>query len=375
MNITPSKVVHRQKALFSRDLPFKPQYGMMLYVEAGANEEINGYFHKNMEKVCRILGKSFTYLPAMLDRLAQIVEYNWPETDSAWIEKAKSDPSWIQDTYREILSYRIDKEDEMPELPLQITEPPMLMRYEETSLDGHVFTLFPLLYSDDTQFEQLLTAIAQVPRPDSNTFHSTLIEQPLRYSRLRENVDVDPKDNADRGRIDVLADEIRQRIEEMRSIGVSDFVIKKLIALPDPKLSTLRITKDYGIFLPDYNDMEISLPTLSKVVYFFFLRHPEGLRFKELVDYRGELLRIYCRISKREDLDKMEQSIDELVDSTRNSINEKCSRIRAAFVSRFSDDLAKNYYITGSSGQAKYIPLDRSLVIDEAGILTQVSPC
>ena len=40
--------VHHQKALFGRDLPFKPQYGMMLYVEAGANEEIDGYFHKNM---------------------------------------------------------------------------------------------------------------------------------------------------------------------------------------------------------------------------------------------------------------------------------------------------------------------------------------
>ena len=370
MDNTPTKNVHYQKALFSRDLPFEPRGYLMLYVESCANEEINLYFHENMEKACRILGESFTYLPAMLDKLARIVEYNWPETDSEWIEKAKSDPSWIQDTYREILSYRIDKEDEMPELPLQITEPPLLMRYEETSLDGHVFTLFPLLYSNDAQFEQLLTAIAQVPRPDSNTFHSTLIEQPLRYSRLRENVDVDPKDNADQGRIDVLADEIRQRIEEMRSIGVSDFVIKKLIALPEPKLSTLRITKDYGIFLPDYNDMEISLPTLSKVVYFFYLRHPKGLRFKELVDYREELLQIYYRISNRDDSAKMEQSIDDLVDSTGNSINEKCSRIRAAFVSRFSDDLAKNYYITGSSGQAKYIPLDRSLVMDEAGIIT-----
>ncbi len=373
MNDTLPKEVHRQKALFSRDLPFEPQYCMMLYVEACANEEINVYFHKNMEKVVNILGKSFTYLPAMLDKLAQIVEYNWPETDSEWIEKAKSDPSWIQDSYREILSYRIDKENEMPELPLQTIEPPLLMRYEETSLDGHVFTLFPLLYSDDTQFEQLLTAIAQVPRLDSNIFHSTLIEHPLRYSRLREDVDTDPKDNADRGRIDILADEIWDRIEEMHSIGVSDFVIKKLIALPDPKLSTLRITKDYRIILPDYNDMEISLPTLSKVVYFFYLRHPKGLRFKELVDHREELLQIYCRISNRDDSAKMEQSIDDLVDSTRNSINEKCSRIRAAFVSQFSDDLAKNYYITGYSGQAKYIPLDRSLVMDEAGIITQVS--
>ena len=51
-----TKEVHHQKALFSRDLPFKPQYGMMLYVEAGANEEINGYFHKQrMRQGCRKL--------------------------------------------------------------------------------------------------------------------------------------------------------------------------------------------------------------------------------------------------------------------------------------------------------------------------------
>ena len=153
-------------------------------------------------------------------------------------------------------------------------------------------------------------------------------------------------------------------------MGVEDYVIKKLISLPEPKLSALRITQDFHIILPDYSNMEIPMPTLSKVVYFFYLRHPKGLRFKELVDYREELLRIYYRMSNRYDSAKLEQSIDELVDSTGNSINEKCSRIRSAFVSRFSDDLAKNYYITGDYGEAKHIPLDRSLVIDEAGIIT-----
>ena len=366
-----TREVHCQKALFSRDLPFEPLYGMMLYVESCANEEINLFFHKNMKTVVDVLGESFTYLPLMLDKLAQKMEYNRPEADSAWVEKAKSNPSWIQDTYWEILSYRIDKEDEMPELPLHTIEPPLLMRYEETSSDGHVFTLFPLLYNDDNQFEQLLTAIAQVPRPDANIFHSTLIEDiPIRRSRLRENLQTDPRDKADNEWIDILAGEIQQRIKELQLMGVEDFVIKKLISLPEPKLSALQITKDFRIILPDYNNMEISMPTLSKVVYFFYLRHPKGLRFKELIDYRDELLQIYYRLSNRYDSAKIEQSIDELVDSTRNSINEKCSRIRAAFVSRFSDDLAKNYYITGYSGQAKYIPLDRGLVMDEAGIIT-----
>ena len=364
--------VHSQKALFSRDLPFEPLYGMMLYVESCANEEINLFFHKNMKTVVNVLGKSFTYLPAMLDKLVQIVEYNWPETDSAWVEKAKSDSSWIQAAYREILSYRIDTEDEMPELPLQINEPPLLMRYEETSLDGHIFTLFPLLYRDNTQFEQLLTAISQVPRLDANIFHSTLIEDiPIRKSRIREGLQTYPRDKADNERIDILASEIQQRIKELQLMGVENFVIKKLISLPEPKLSALQITQDFRIILPDYNNMEISMPTLSKVVYFFYLRHLKGLRFKELIDYREELLGIYYRLSNRTDVDKMEQSVDELVDSTRNSINEKCSRIRTAFVSRFSDDLAKNYYITGRYGQPKYIPLDRSLVMDEAGIITK----
>ena len=308
----------------------------------------------------------------MLDKLAQKMEYNRPETDPAWVGKAKSDPSWIQDAYREILSYRIDKENETPELPLQTTEPPLLMRYEETSLDGHIFTLFPLFYRDDIQFERLLTAIAQTPRLDSGIYGSSIVDDmgSIRSSRIRDNLQTDPRDNADNERIDIHAGEIQQRIKELQLMGVEDFVIKRLISLPEPKLSALRIIQDFRIILPDYNNMEISMPTLSKVVYFFYLRHPKGLRFKELVDYREELLRIYYRISDRCDSAKMEQSVDELVDSTRNSINEKCSRIRASFVSQFNDDLAKNYYITGRYGQAKYIPLDRGLVIDEAGIIT-----
>jgi len=56
MNDTLPKEVHRQKALSSRDMPFTPQGYLMLYVESCANEEINGYFHKQrMRQGCRKL--------------------------------------------------------------------------------------------------------------------------------------------------------------------------------------------------------------------------------------------------------------------------------------------------------------------------------
>ena len=358
------QLVHSQTALFSHDIPYNVFVYPMIYVETCENEAINAFFHKNYEFVVRIFGKGFFYLPAMTDGLAQVIEYNWPELDTTLAENAKLDPTWCRDIYREILSYRIVQATDSPKLPLDISDPPLLMRYESYTDEGHLFTLFPLTYHDDEQFRQLLMDISQAPREELKLFHSTIVEQTI-------EAEFDPKDKADRCSINLLADEINQRIKELRLMGVKDYVIRKLIQLPEPELSPLQITKDYRILLPDYNTMEITMPTLSKVVYFFYLRHPEGLRFKELIDYREEILEIYFRISSRKEIEKMEQSIDELVDSTRNSINEKCSRIRAAFVSRFTDDLAENYYITIGNGNAKRITLDRNLVIDESGILVR----
>ena len=45
-----------------------------------------------------------------------------------------------------------------------------------------------------------------------------------------------------------------------------------------------------------------------------------------------------------------------------NSINEKCARIRAAFLSQFDEYMAKSYYIDGARGEAKKIALPRNLV-------------
>jgi hypothetical protein len=52
-----------------------------------------------------------------------------------------------------------------------------------------------------------------------------------------------------------------------------------------------------------------------------------------------------------------------MTDARSNSINEKCSRIKEAFVSKIDESIARNYYITGSKSEPKSITLDRSLVI------------
>ena len=163
--------------------------------------------------------------------------------------------------------------------------------------------------------------------------------------------------------IETLKDEILIRIEKLRTYGVDDAIIKELFDY-NPRLSRLTITSDFRILLPDY-DIEIKMTPLVKAVYLLYLRHEEGIWFKDLVDYRGELLSIYARLTRFDDAERIKQSVNLLVDSTNNSINEKCSRIREAFVSQFSDEIAQYYYITGDRLSLKHIELDRSLVVWE----------
>lgn len=149
-------------------------------------------------------------------------------------------------------------------------------------------------------------------------------------------------------------------INKLRQAGVPEYVIA-MIHENKMELSSLRITRSARILLPEYR-LEIKMPPLDKALYFLFLRHPEGIRFKELCDYAAELSCLYSSVSDRDDLRQIEASIRSLIDPLNNSVNEKCSRIKRAFTKAFSKHLAKYYYIDGKGGQPKSIALDRDLV-------------
>ena len=131
------------------------------------------------------------------------------------------------------------------------------------------------------------------------------------------------------------------------------------------KLSRLIITKDYRILLPDYFNLEVKMEPLVKAVFLLFLRHPEGIVFKCLPDYREELIDIYKDLRPLGLNNRSLQSIEDVTNPCLNSINEKCARIRAAFINKFDEHLAKNYFVTGERGEAKKIALPRDLVVWE----------
>ena len=163
---------------------------------------------------------------------------------------------------------------------------------------------------------------------------------------------------------DDLMEEIRERIAKLRQRGIAEYLLEQLIH-PDNRLSRMVITKDWRIVLPDYNDMEIKMEPLVKAVYLLFLRHPEGIAFKCLPDYRQELTQIYSNLRPLGLSDKAIQSIEDVTNPLLNSINEKCARIRGAFLGQFDNYMAKSYYIDGLRGEAKKIALPRDLVVWE----------
>ncbi len=323
----------------------------VIYYEKAFSEPVNNYIIKHYEEISNKLKEediTFVYMPKILAHLQDSVTYSHPDTSNISVGTYTA-----EDFYNELTSGIAKNPNEEPLLIV----PDFFNNsgYSPEELEGINVgcDAFILNYIDEEQFGFVF-----------NRHLKTIIRKNLiRYSLAKAP---NEEDIADYASISEIAKEIQERINLLYAKGVSEYIISKIVSLPEPKLSTLLITEDFRIFLPDYNNMEIKMPTLSKALYFFYLSHPEGVLFKELRDHKAELSEIYRTISPLENMDKIEKSIDDIIDSTKNSVNEKCSRIKAAFVSQFNDNLAKNYYITGSAGEPKTIKLKRSFVVDKS---------
>ncbi len=163
------------------------------------------------------------------------------------------------------------------------------------------------------------------------------------------------------GKDDQLIEEIRTRIDQLCKNGVDKSIINDLLK-PTKTLSRLVITSDFHILLPDYNNLEIKLAPLPKAVFLLFLRHEDGILFKHMSDHKEELTKIYERIANRSSKILINESIKAVCTPTNNSINEKCARIRKAFVEAIDEQLAIHYYITGKRGEVRRIKLTREMV-------------
>jgi hypothetical protein len=133
---------------------------------------------------------------------------------------------------------------------------------------------------------------------------------------------------------------------------------------PFTELSRLVITPlTYTVLLLDY-DREIHFTAQVKALYCLFLNHPEGIRMKEISDYKEEYIHLYFCLTNRSDTDKLRESVNRLLDVCNpNALNVKKSQCNSAIRMAIpNDDLRKHYEIEVNYGLPHIINLDRSLV-------------
>lgn len=332
-----------------KDIPFVPDKQQVIYFEDFFNKELNNYISNKYDKISSLFreeGYSFIYLPKIIDSLN--------------IEKARYiNPAINEET---TTFNNLASKDIIDEI-ITFIEPSNtltggLLRYRKEEDNHYIFSYYQFSNLDELEiWEQIRAYLSAVG--ESNVLYNV-----SPYHPYIEN----PEDNADYdfdSESKKLINEIKERVEILKQKGINEMILKSILSIDSVKVSRLIVTNEYKIFLPDYNNLEITMYPLPKAVYFLFLNHPEGILFKHLPDYRDELIAIYKKVSGRENIEDMEKSINDVVNPTLNSINEKCSRIREAFIKHFDEAIAKNYFVTGDRATPKKISLNRSLVVLE----------
>ena len=149
-----------------------------------------------------------------------------------------------------------------------------------------------------------------------------------------------------------LLEEVKEKMIILKNCGMTEEEIISQLFCCHP-LPQLLITRNYRIYLGD-ESREVRLEPLIKSVYLLFLKHPEGIIFKDAL--------IYNKVRPWGLTDRALKSIEDVTNPMLNSINEKCARIRRTFVSMLDSSVAEQYYIKGARGKAKKITLSRELV-------------
>ena len=123
----------------------------------------------------------------------------------------------------------------------------------------------------------------------------------------------------------------------------------------------VRITGNLRIYV---GMQELRVRPMAKCVLLLFLKHPEGIVLKNIMDYSDELASYYRRLSRCDSPAVIEDRVRRLLDiCSNNSLNLNISRANAAMAGLVDEpDL---YTIKGTAGRPKAIRLSRSLVVWE----------
>jgi hypothetical protein len=357
------------------------QKNVVLYYEPRQSPLINQYLRENHALISeKLQNKYISYINPTLfnesstEELRDILEYYFPD-----LSGNTPSPSILIQNFSSVQFFRELIGFEVPQHPCFIRST------NEQVGQNFIYRVFYIPDQDEEiirkSVEFYLSVVAQAQFPSMPQFSmgnrnfdlkdpDTIfdIEDNKLSRELKSEIEKELIRNSTQGALRMLVFLFKQM--NTHDIPGNREMQKFIANIQSPKkerLSPVIVGQTGKIILRDFNK-EVELTPLQKTVFIFFLLKEEGIMFKNLPQYREELMSIYSKVSNRTSMDTIRKSIDDLVNPYSNSMSEKCSRIKEAFVKCMDDRVARYYYITGDRSEPKRILLDRKLVVFEDSV-------
>ena len=209
------------------------------------------------------------------------------------------------------------------------------------------------LDSDKKDIVPELEAPYQEPEPDFE------IEELYEYYSIEEEYERDVKDL--RARIVAFIAKYHKDPQQMMTTLLEGKVL--LGTTPGHVL----VNGDMKIVLPEYDEIEIKMPAMSRTLYILFMKLRKlgtgGIVLKNIDQYRDDIIDIYNLVKPGADDQRIAQSVKKLCAPLSDSLNQAISRANRCIKSVISDKkLVEQYMITGTRGEEYYISLDPELM-------------
>lgn len=320
----------------------------VLYFENKRNETTDKIINENREQLEKAFGaknRTFCYLPDFLEqfklKVLQASNSNayWDEREKGIIKKTIEDFD-----YNRFYEYFKTSFGILPEI--------------KNGTLNHIGNFAAIPKPDEESVLDFLLNMADevsvVERPN--------ISFSIKYVPVEKEEEELKKEEFIRKMDDLIQDMKGHGVLHLLSNYIFETLEENLEQQKINQITKLIISRDGDILFPEYKDVILKLSHLTKTIYIFYLLQQEPVAITNLENYKKELIEIYKKISYRNGVDSLENSITELIKGNAEGVYVHFSRIKSAINKSFVKRIAPFYYISGGKNEPREIVLEKKYI-------------
>lgn len=144
---------------------------------------------------------------------------------------------------------------------------------------------------------------------------------------------------------------------DLLELARKDLLFHKRISAVPARSAIEVIGPKMDLWLPEFR-RSIKMQATPKALYLLYLRHPEGIPYESLDEYRQELMDNYNAVKGDKTAGQLQEHFDRLLNiADLSSLRQQISRMRGAVLGAVGEELLGEYMWDSSRDAAKRIPI------------------